>query len=63
MKTKETPDVLVYPATEIDQFLNSVPSTESICQRLDQLDKERKSLKRLLKLAHVKSVVQEVQPC
>lgn len=63
METKTTPGSSIASETDVDQFLNSVPSTDAICERIEQIDREKKSLKKLLRIAQVKAIRQGVTPC
>ena len=60
MKKISPPGLSVNAGTDVDQFLDAVPSKTSICKRLDQLEREKKTLKKLLRIAHSRDAEQEV---
>jgi hypothetical protein len=64
MTTTQTPDLTATPGTDIDQYLAAAPSKTAICDRLDQIEREKKKLKKLLRIATIReSDSGEVSPC
>lgn len=50
--TEHQPPVVVLNSQTVETFISSLPSKESIIQRLSELDAERKQLTKLLRIAN-----------